>query len=170
MRNHEHLLPIAEERRVLLLDANSTSREARAKALRDRGMQVDCVGGSQDARMFWRPGAYEIVLIDFQTAGDDGRDFYRYAASNARKQKFGFYMNGAPYLTSSHRQCEAAATAAVLAPTAPPVPVEIDFTAVHPSRWRPWRGKIAVHPGRRSDENSGQGPGWRIVKGPREQT
>jgi CheY-like chemotaxis protein len=124
----KYALPIAEERRILLLDANSTSREARAKALRDRGVNVDCVAGSQDARMVWRPGAYEIVLIDFRTTGEDGRDFHRYAAFSARKQKFGFYMSGAPYLTSSRRQCESAAATVILEPAeAPPDAAKLEW-------------------------------------------
>jgi len=150
----KHSLPIAEERKILLLDANRTSCEARAKALRDRGMHVDCVAGSQDARMVWKPGAYEIVLIDFRTAGEDGRDFYRYAAFAARKQKFGFYMHGAPYLTSSRRQCESAAAAGVLAPpAAPPDPPKLEWkegecqTGLHEAARRIATLRRLTHPG-----------------------
>jgi len=99
-------LPIADDRRILLLDANSNSREARTKALRDRGAQVDCAAGAEDARIVWKPGSHEVVLIEFRNAGEEIHDFYRYARLNSRKQKFGFYVDGPPYLTRSRRPCE----------------------------------------------------------------
>jgi hypothetical protein len=100
--------PIADNRRILLLDANSNSRGARTKALRDRGAHVDCVAGAEDARTVWKPGSHEIVLIDFRNAGEEMRDFYRYACVKGRKQKFGFYVDGPPYVTRSHSRCEPA--------------------------------------------------------------
>lgn len=100
--------PIADDRKILLLDANPASRESRAKALRDRGAHVDCAAAAEDARTAWKPGSHEIVLIEFRNAGEEIRDFYRFARVNGRKQKFGFYLAESPYLTSSHRQCEVA--------------------------------------------------------------
>jgi hypothetical protein len=98
----------ADDRRILLLDANDTSRDNRTKALRDRGAHVDCAGSGDHARTLWEPGLHEIVLIEFRNAGEEIHAFYRYACHTRKKQKFGFYVGGPPYLTRSHRQYEAA--------------------------------------------------------------
>jgi CheY-like chemotaxis protein len=93
-------------KKILLLDADPTSRDNRAKAIRDRGAQVDCAGGGDEARALWKPGCYELVLIEFRSAGVEADDFYHYARLTSRKQRFGFYLEGPPYLTLSHQQYE----------------------------------------------------------------
>jgi hypothetical protein len=95
-----------DETRILLLDANDARRDNRTKALRDRGVQVDCAGNAEHARTLWKPGSHEIVLIEFRNAGEEIHDFHRYACNMRKKQKFGFYVGDPPYLTRSHRQCE----------------------------------------------------------------
>jgi CheY-like chemotaxis protein len=99
---------LADEKRLLLLDANGMSREKRAVALQDRGANVDSVASAKLAQNLWRPGSHEVVLIDFRNAGEEMYDFYRDARLRSAKQKFGFYVSGPPYLAKSYRQYEAA--------------------------------------------------------------
>jgi CheY-like chemotaxis protein len=103
-------------KRILLLDADSTSRDNRAKAIRDRGAHVDCAADGVEARALWSPGSHELVLIEFRSAGVEADDFYQYARTASPKQKFGFYLEGPPYLTLSHQQYESSRAAAHCAP------------------------------------------------------
>ncbi len=96
----------ADEKSILLLDANDQSRDSRAKALRDRGLDVDCAATAEQARALWTPGSHELVLIEFRNASPAVHEFYDEVRLQRKRQKFGFYVNQAPHLTRSYRQCE----------------------------------------------------------------
>jgi hypothetical protein len=94
--------------RVLLLDADDSSRDGRAKALRLRGALVDSVSSGADARSLWKPGSHDVVLIDLRSAGPDIHDFYEFAHGASGAQKFGFYLARPPYLAASRAEYETA--------------------------------------------------------------
>jgi len=95
----------ADEKCILLLDANDRSRESRAKALRDRGLNVDCAATAEQARALWSLRSHELVLIEFRNASPAVHEFYHEVCRQWKRQKFGFYVNHPPHLTRSYRQC-----------------------------------------------------------------
>jgi hypothetical protein len=99
--------PAAANGRILLLDCDTRRRDARATALRERGVLVDSVGTGEDARSLWKPGTHKLVLIEFRSASPDVYDFHQYAQGACSRQKFGFYIAKPPYLTSSYIKYEA---------------------------------------------------------------
>jgi CheY-like chemotaxis protein len=51
-------------KRVLLLDTSTAKRELRAEAMRKLGISVDCACDIDEARSWWRPGLYDLVLVN----------------------------------------------------------------------------------------------------------
>jgi hypothetical protein len=96
----------ADEKSILLLDANDERREGRAKGLRDRGLNVDCAATAEQARALWSPRSHELVLIEFRNASPAVHGFYLDACLQWKRQKFGFYVNHPPHLTRSYRPAE----------------------------------------------------------------
>ena len=94
-------LPSNFERNVLLLDAAEARQLARAAAMRSVGATVQCATSAEAARKAWKPGAYQLVLIEFQGGGPEFRQFYDYARNLSATQAFGFYVEGPPYLAAS---------------------------------------------------------------------
>lgn len=94
-------LPSNFERNVLLLDAAESRQFARAAAMRSVGATVQCASTAEAARLAWKPGAYQLVLIEFQGGGPEFRQFYDYARGASATQAFGFYVEGPPFLAAS---------------------------------------------------------------------
>lgn len=51
-------------KRVLLLDTSTARRELRAEAMRKLGINVDCACDIDEARSWWRPDLYDLVLVN----------------------------------------------------------------------------------------------------------
>lgn len=92
-------LPSGFERNVLLLDAAEARQLARAAAMRTAGATVQCAATVEDARALWKPGSYQLVLIELQDGGSGFRQFYEYARAQSADQAFGFYTSEPPYLS-----------------------------------------------------------------------
>jgi len=61
--------PIPSEdkrKRVLLVDSSQMKRELRAEVMRKVGMDVDCAADITEARIWWRAGLYDLVLINME--------------------------------------------------------------------------------------------------------
>lgn len=56
-------LSSAKKKRVLLVDSSARQREMRSEAMRKLGMDVDCAADIVEARSWWRPELYDLVLI-----------------------------------------------------------------------------------------------------------
>lgn len=56
----------AKKRRVLLVDTSHAKRDLRAEVLRKRGMYVDIAADIAEARSWWRPALYDLVLINME--------------------------------------------------------------------------------------------------------
>jgi len=52
------------KKRVLLVDISGAKRELRTDAMRKLGMDVDCACDIDEARSWWRPDLYDLVLIN----------------------------------------------------------------------------------------------------------
>jgi hypothetical protein len=52
-----------KKKRVLLVDSSRTKRDLRSETMRKLGIEVDCAADISEARCWWRPGLYDLVLI-----------------------------------------------------------------------------------------------------------
>ena len=51
------------KKRVLLVDCSARQRDLRSDVMRKLGMEVDCAADIIEARSWWRPDLYDLVLI-----------------------------------------------------------------------------------------------------------
>lgn len=61
--------PIPKEappKRVLLVDTSHSKRDLRAEALQKLGMYVHSAADIAEARSWWRPALYDLVLINME--------------------------------------------------------------------------------------------------------
>ena len=104
----QHLLSHAPQdaaKRILLLDCDDRRRQVRAEALIERGVLVDRAAETMVARTLWKPGAYDLVLIDLRGADADCAAFIAFVQGECAHQKFGFYLAQRPYVTASIAEC-----------------------------------------------------------------
>lgn len=52
-----------KKKRVLLVDSSRVKRDLRSETMRKLGIEVDCAADISEARCWWRPGLYDLVLI-----------------------------------------------------------------------------------------------------------
>jgi hypothetical protein len=52
-----------KKKRVLLIDSSRAKRDLRSETMRNLGIEVDCAADISEARCWWRPGLYDLVLI-----------------------------------------------------------------------------------------------------------
>src|SRR5215469_7738717 len=57
---------IVKKKRVLLIDTSHTKRDLRAEVLRKLGMDVDSAADIAEARAWWKPALYDLVLINME--------------------------------------------------------------------------------------------------------
>jgi DNA-binding response OmpR family regulator len=55
-----------KKKRVLLIDSSHAKRDLRAQVLRKFGMDVDSAADIAEARAWWRPALYNLVLINLE--------------------------------------------------------------------------------------------------------
>ena len=101
----EKVLPPEVARRVLLLDCNDRRRKTRADALIKRGAMVDSAAETIAARILWKPGAYDLLLIDLRGVDADCTAFISFVLRAYGTQRFGYYMEQPPYVTASASEC-----------------------------------------------------------------
>lgn len=96
--------PIPDEvkkRRVLLVDTSHAKRDLRAEVLRKRGLCVDSAADLAEARSWWRPALYDLVLINMEK-GIGHRDKF---CDDLRKatppQRLAFLVGQPEYLADS---------------------------------------------------------------------
>jgi hypothetical protein len=66
---------------------------------------VDRAAETMVARTLWKPGAYDLVLIDLRGADADCAAFIAFVQGECPHQKFGFYLAQRPYVTASAAEC-----------------------------------------------------------------
>jgi len=91
----------AKKKRVLLVDTAHSKRDLRAEVLRKRGMDVDCAADIPEARSWWRPALYDLVLINMEK-GHGQRDRFCDDVRNATPpQRLAFLVGQPEYLADS---------------------------------------------------------------------
>lgn len=90
-----------KKKRVLLVDSSRVKRDLRSETMRKLGVEVDCAADISEARCWWRPGLYDLVLIHVV---DDDKPVDRFCADvrNATPpQQTMFLVGRPPFLSMS---------------------------------------------------------------------
>ena len=96
--------PIADpikKKRVLLVDTSHAKRDLRAEVLRKRGMDVDCAADIPEARSWWRPALYDLVLINMEKGRGQRDRFCDELRSATPPQRLAFLVGQPEYLADS---------------------------------------------------------------------
>lgn len=96
--------PIPEavkKRRVLLIDTSHAKRDLRAEAMRKLGMDVDSAADIVEARVWWRPALYDLVLISMEKGRGQRDKFCDDVRRATPPQQLAFLVGGPAYLADS---------------------------------------------------------------------
>jgi|GEM_PF-1209500 len=93
-------LSVFDRKRVLLIDPNQPTSDARVSVLQSHGVKVDVADSLQAARFLWRPKVYDLILLDVrrQFAGE-ALAFYEQIRDKSPGQRFAFLIGPPQYLS-----------------------------------------------------------------------
>lgn len=87
-----------KKKRVLLVDTSHKKRDLRAEVLRKRGMDVDSAADIPEARSWWRPALYDLVLINMEKGLGQRDRFCDDLRSATPPQRLAFLVGQPEYL------------------------------------------------------------------------
>lgn len=90
-----------KKKRVLLIDTSHVKRDVRAEVLRKRGMDVDCAADIAEARSWWRPALYDLVLVNMEKGRGQRDRFCDDVRSATPPQRLAFLVGEPEYLADS---------------------------------------------------------------------
>jgi CheY-like chemotaxis protein len=93
-----------KKKRVLLIDTSHAKRDLRAEVLRKLGMDVDSAADIVEARVWWRPALYDLVLINMEKGRGQRDQFCNDLRSATPPQRLAFLVGQPEYLTDSPSQ------------------------------------------------------------------
>jgi CheY-like chemotaxis protein len=99
-----------KKKRVLLIDTSHAKRDLRAEVLRKVGMDVDCAADIAEARSWWRPALYNLVLINMEKGQGQRDRFCDDLRSATPPQRLAFLVGQPEYLADSPGADEELAT------------------------------------------------------------
>ena len=79
--------PDIEEKRVLLIDSNPTTQQARAKVLRAHGVHVQTADSIQQAELLWSPGFFNLIMLDVRENSAEAIAFWRRVKRDSPRQR-----------------------------------------------------------------------------------
>lgn len=88
-------------KRVLLIDTSSAKRDLRAEVLRKLGMYVDSAADIAEARSWWRPALYDLVLINMEKGRGHRDKFCDDLRGATPPQRVAFLVGQPEYLVDS---------------------------------------------------------------------
>jgi CheY-like chemotaxis protein len=92
---------VVKKKRVLLVDTSHLKRDLRAEVLRKLGLYVDIAADIAEARSWWRPALYDLVLINMER-GKGLRDRFCDDLRGATpRQRLAFLVGQPEYLADS---------------------------------------------------------------------
>ena len=89
------------KKRVLLIDTSTAKRDLRADAMRKLGMDVDCACDINEARSWWRPDLYNLVLVNMQSESGQRDKFCEDVRGASPAQHLVFLVGKPEYLAGS---------------------------------------------------------------------
>jgi CheY-like chemotaxis protein len=93
-----------KKKRVLLIDSSHVKRDLRAEVMRKRGIDVDSAADIVEARIWWRPALYDLVLISIEKGRGQRDKFCDDVRSAIPPQRLAFLVGQPEYLTDSPNQ------------------------------------------------------------------
>ena len=90
-----------KKKRVLLIDTSHAKRDLRAEVLRKLGMDVDCAADIVEARVWWRPALYDLVLINIEKGRGQRDKFCDDLRRATPRQRVAFLVGQPEYLADS---------------------------------------------------------------------
>jgi len=92
-------LPTRKKKRVLLVDSSPLKRDLRSETMRKLGVEVDCAADISEARCWWRPGLYDLVLIHVVGADKPVERFCEDVRNAIPPQQTRFLVGGPEFLS-----------------------------------------------------------------------
>jgi len=90
-----------KKKRVLLIDTSHAKRDLRVEVLRKLGIDVDSAADIAEARAWWRPALYDLVLIDMEKGRGQRDRFCDDLRSATPPQRLAFLVGRPEYLADS---------------------------------------------------------------------
>ena len=90
-----------KKKRLLLIDTSHAKRDLRAEVLRKLGIDVDSAVDIVEARIWWRPALYDLVLINMEKGRGQRDKFCDDVRSATPPQRLAFLVGQPEYLTDS---------------------------------------------------------------------
>ena len=90
-----------KKKRVLLIDSSHAKRNLRAEVMRKLGIDVDSAADIVEARIWWRPALYDLVLINMDKGRGQRDKFCDDVRSATPPQRLAFLVGRPEYLTDS---------------------------------------------------------------------
>src|SRR5215831_3993543 len=90
-----------KKKRVLLIDTSHAKRDLRAEVLRKLGIDVDCAADIAEARSWWRPALYDLVLMNMGKGRGQRDKFCDDLRSATPPQRLAFLVGEPEYLADS---------------------------------------------------------------------
>ena len=92
---------VVKRKRVLLVDTSHEKRDLRAQVLRTLGMYVDIAADIAEARSWWRPALYDLVLIHMEKGRGQRDKFCSDIRGATPPQRLAFLVGQPEYLADS---------------------------------------------------------------------
>jgi CheY-like chemotaxis protein len=89
---------VVKKKRVLLIDTSHAKRDLRAEVLRKLGMHVDIAADMAEARSWWRPALYDLVLINMEEGKGKREKFCDDLRTATPPQRLAFLVGQPEYL------------------------------------------------------------------------
>jgi CheY-like chemotaxis protein len=92
---------VVKKKRVLLIDTSHAKRDLRAEVLRKLGIDVDSAADIAEARVWWKPALYNLVLINMEKGRGQRDKFCDDVRSATPPQRLAFLIGQPEYLADS---------------------------------------------------------------------
>ena len=126
-----------KKKRVLLIDTCRAQRDIRGETMRRLGMEVDCAADISEARCWWRPELYDLVLFHVETELPHMYKFWDDIRAATPSQQIAFLVGKPEYVAASpngHAVAPAEASKAIVLPDPRPSP-SVDVAPGVPKYW-----------------------------------
>jgi hypothetical protein len=90
-----------KKKRVLLIDTSHAKRDLRVEVMRKLGVDVDSAADIAEARIWWRPALYDLVLINMEKGRGQRDKFCDDVRSATPPQRLAFLVGQPGYLADS---------------------------------------------------------------------
>jgi len=116
-----------KKKRVLLVDSSRITRDLRSETMRRLGAEVDCAANISEARCWWRPDLYNLVLVNVPASKSQTEKFCGDIRRLMPHQQIMFLVGKPDYLAVVPRDDQSASQNGEDDVVAPPDQAQADF-------------------------------------------